>query len=1020
MEDVNLFFNIRDELILRGFEFEGAIQNNLFPALAFEYKHYIHTRKDDKKYLNFTGNDITGIHRLIRRYNVESDNFFEGMTIEGIAHIVQKDPTLLIQSFEDADFEVVDIYEKATSDERASFQPIKEKNVKATVLDTVKLSELFEGGKFQRFLSFCKEKKVRKFSQINIDILEEFCEQPGVGQGKYNAVLQRLKDLQSNKLSHLSNKNVRNVPTVSDRIIYFCDNYLKRVLEANNISYLAFLDDVYAEENYAKLPEKIDQFSKEFPTLKAHAEAVFLQRKVASLRTHILELPIYEELQSFKWAILKDLLEIQLDQGKTIDEDMHLYDIMEDDAYAFIYDRLALQMSSYKPIKQIISEAVQALQGRSFEVLKMRANRLTLEEVGQHFNVTRERARQIEKKCAIKLERMINPKKLDAYIRKCMLEENILFSDKLFDLLTEDEASKTIINYYLSKNEYFRIENDIVFDMEESAYIEQVVRTLYEKEPRILFVEELFQELKTSTEFEVNLGKLDIVMNRLAFRRVNDIYISKSASLMQFITHIFKYKVKGRLEMTDENFVYLNKLMRDTFDIEFESGKRAATARISDTPNIVLVDSNTYVYMDLDTLSEELIEHISEKVEMLLEGKNTITAYTLFASDESFWIQYGIDKPLYLYSIIQHYFKDDYQIGRGNTLSITRLNTKIENATEVLIRLLKQNGNVMIKQDILNDTHWKSYKLEQLIGRNPNFMSVEIDQFKYGVKLFEAYGFTEEELNSVRTFVRTYMTGDYLYTQDLMFEMEFDDQMSALLADKEIYKLYDFASFIKMIVPELRGFTQLIYKKGTAIKTIEEAIFSTYEETLSRQVLGEFLRDKGYSDTTFTAVLRGLLDQQYFYPYTATTYINRQQLTITDGILQALQVYLEHQLEATGYISIYDLVGYHSLPAISTYPWEPFLIAELSKILGYLVVDTVSDYRYNKMLLVHPSLNIQTVDQLAYKLIKEEYEGNYHEQDIATFLKRKNLLHTSNLSNEIKTSPLFEFKEYGFIKLKEV
>lgn len=95
-------------------------------------------------------------------------------------------------------------------------------------------------------------------------------------------------------------------------------------------------------------------------------------------------------------------------------------------------------------------------------------------------------------------------------------------------------------------------------------------------------------------------------------------------------------------------------------------------------------------------------------------------------------------------------------------------------------------------------------------------------------------------------------------------------------------------------------------------------------------------------------------------------------------------------------------------------------ISSFSEKIGYIVIDTTRDYRYNKLLIINPNLSITSIDELAYKLIREEYDGNYHEADVSRFLKLKKLTHAPSMPYAIKTSPLFEFNEYGFIKLLEV
>ena len=98
------------------------------------------------------------------------------------------------------------------------------------------------------------------------------------------------------------------------------------------------------------------------------------------------------------------------------EEDSHLGDFIQDDNIMAPADAATLML-----LKEQLEEAMSALTPREQEVLKMRfglneAQPLTLEQVGKHFNVTRERIRQIESKALRKLKHPSRSKKLRDYL----------------------------------------------------------------------------------------------------------------------------------------------------------------------------------------------------------------------------------------------------------------------------------------------------------------------------------------------------------------------------------------------------------------------------------------------------------------------------------------------------------------------------------------------------------------------------------------------------------------------------
>ncbi len=98
------------------------------------------------------------------------------------------------------------------------------------------------------------------------------------------------------------------------------------------------------------------------------------------------------------------------------EEESHLGDFIQDDNVTTPADAATLLL-----LKEQLDEAMSALTDREKEVLRMRfglneAQPLTLEQVGKHFNVTRERIRQIEAKALRKLKHPSRSKKLRDYL----------------------------------------------------------------------------------------------------------------------------------------------------------------------------------------------------------------------------------------------------------------------------------------------------------------------------------------------------------------------------------------------------------------------------------------------------------------------------------------------------------------------------------------------------------------------------------------------------------------------------
>jgi RNA polymerase primary sigma factor len=126
-----------------------------------------------------------------------------------------------------------------------------------------------------------------------------------------------------------------------------------------------------------------------------------------------MELPVAKVRQILKVAQQPISLETPVDE----EEESHLGDFIEDKSITNPADALI-----GSNLRTVTEEALRMLTPREEKVIKMRfglcssGNEHTLEEVGKHFDVTRERVRQIEAKALIKLGHAARSRKLRSFL----------------------------------------------------------------------------------------------------------------------------------------------------------------------------------------------------------------------------------------------------------------------------------------------------------------------------------------------------------------------------------------------------------------------------------------------------------------------------------------------------------------------------------------------------------------------------------------------------------------------------
>ncbi|WP_394530402.1 sigma factor-like helix-turn-helix DNA-binding protein [Priestia aryabhattai] len=1014
--NVSLFYNIRDELILRGLAFKNEYQNNFFPELPYKINHIIGTEADNKKYLSID-HQATGIQAIINRYKVDSDLFFTNMPLEGISYFLRKDKTFLTKQFERAGFSIssVGIYNATQIGVKRTNRQQQLQDIKKTEGNDMLIRDCFEGREFLAFHKYCDKYEMRFFSELTIDFIQEFRHVKGVGVTKYETVLNRFKELERVKPEVLKKKVTA--------IEYFISNPLKYILEKKEVDYLTFVDSIYCankENDWCKPIEQ--QVFKEKSTyvqnlvveLKKEEELKEFRSLQEKIRNH----PSYELLMKMKIINIRRILRLPPLAEK--DEDIHLFEMVENIKYKNDLMLIELSLTNFKPPHMHFEAIEQLLTERQWQIVIERLDK-TLQEVGSLVGLTRERVRQIERKANDKLKKKAKYLNLDIYFNYYLQNNLSMTIDEFMEKIQINSNNKDIFLLLIDNEGSFERKGDKLVNKYLFNYAVSI-QDIIAKENKTIIDAALVREKFNESEYEFSLETIDYFMTELKYKRKNAIYFKTTIKLPAMIDYLFKNKIHEPFEMTDKNFDYLQTLMEETFDKCFENRKRAAIARIRDTKNVILVNPNTFMYQDLDNVSEELLNDIEQAIEKELNNVSMITAATLYQEYLEVWQKYNLLSHYHLYSILHHHFDETYVIGKGNTLGIFKSTSAKVNTESILISYLEKNGGIQSKKQILHDLNWQWYKLEQLISKSKKLISVEEEGFEgYAIKLISAFNFKEEELQKIQRFMNDFMSDDYFFTADLFFEMEFEDELSEILAKANITDTYTFGSILKWLNPDLRGYQHLLYKRDSKIDSIEKVLIEKFPNLVRRDEIEQFLEEKGYSQSSVFSIINLLLENKSFYVYTSYQYINANQIQFSDEVKESLRQYLQKSFGDKLYYSALELTGYSSdiLP-ITSNGWQPQLITEFSKYVGYIHIKTTSDYRYNKWILVREDLGVTNYEELVYYVVKNEYEGNFHERDLAGFLEARRLTHSPyQLNFELKTSKYFRMKDLEFVEIRE-
>ncbi|MEM5687280.1 hypothetical protein AAHB49_16245 [Bacillus cereus] len=243
--DSKLFYNVRDELVLRGIGFQPEYQSNYLLDRKYEIQHILY--KNDNTYafekIDFA---MLGANNFIERFNVRSDLFFKNMPLEGMLHFTQGASFVLLQEiFKEAGFLIVPVNEYMASPihtvgipyelERVQMECCEEKSLDIVPTNDVSMLDapvkyFYEDTIYSTFLKYCHVNDIRKFSELTVDFVEKY---------RYQKHVRTKTAIRVMELYHEIHRKFNALQfDVSDAVTLLQNNSFKSIVEFINLDYL--------------------------------------------------------------------------------------------------------------------------------------------------------------------------------------------------------------------------------------------------------------------------------------------------------------------------------------------------------------------------------------------------------------------------------------------------------------------------------------------------------------------------------------------------------------------------------------------------------------------------------------------------------------------------------------------------------------------------------------------------------------------------------------------------------------
>lgn len=790
----------------------------------------------------------------------------------------------------------------------------------------VLISQIFESSAYGLFREFCKCESLIYVNNITDDHLSKFRRTQGVGQKRYLDVVNRMekfgyKEFESSEPIDFVLENIPKDILVSQVFRSSTYRFFREFCKRENLIYINDITNEHlmelsntqgvGQKKYSDIINKLKEITVELKELEVKnftAGKIYEYVKNLNLSDILLLLKI----EDIKFSDAK-LFELE---GRALKELEHISEVEN-------LIKLSNKLSQLQSPRDTLTEFKSQLKESQQLIIKMRIlEEKTLEEVGHELNVTRERARQIERKIKQKIRELFLVKRLNDSFILISGEVNHIKSKDLATILGEENKD---VFKLLKMNDtplYYNHEFDIFFfkELDLVEFQERVALFLAELPEifRINEYEHLFAEILPSSDKLL----FESVYDRYNFKKYGEFYSSRKLNPVDILNLLYKYYVTELIKLDVAGTARIVEMAQIYFEYELPNEMRSIDARARDSEQLILVDRLTYQWFDPTTIDDRLLTEILDYLNNEFQTREFVNTEQVFSKFKNQLDEQQIFNKIHLYSVIKYFLDDQLKIGKGNTLNIYPDENSKMSVEEKIVALIKKDGGVTTKTKIQQTTHWTMFRIDQIISQSNQIVALEKDE----VRLFKTIELTNEIKNELLELISICMTQGFTTTAIILKEIAKISHLNDFVNNNELSSFKTIASFIKIIYPKIKGHTLYLYNDSNSEKTFEEALVRIIDDMIDRQSLLNKIQEYGYSLTMSSIIINKILDRGLFVEIDRGIYVPAYKLDISVEVVEKLNEFIETQLQGNEYLSLdkFNDFGLY-LPNIE-YEWTANLI----------------------------------------------------------------------------------------------
>lgn len=1000
------FFTLINEMVLRGFKF--IIESNLFPKVNFDSSDYLVCKEPGNTKFQQIDFDVLGIGAIINDFDINDDSFFDKIPLDGFVFFnPQIDRQYLKALFENSGFEIINngrIENKLNINEQNN-------------LDQNYISDYYFEPKFNMFKNYCTIKNYKTMEDINLDIIYSLKYERGFGEKKIQQILEiyqywltngekvGIKDIKSKKID-FTKYNFRIESLFKEpkynRFLQFCNN--------QNIKLVSDLED-----------SVLFNFSKQYSVGKKKVDEVWqvlmeLENKYTS-ENDVFIIDAYDKLISLELSVNEYFEIFNIDSNISVElylSDLHNHKYTDLAKYCS-FDLLHLLekcLNGYPKIETIFNNAIDrvVMSKNTYKVVlldRIEGNK-TLEQVADELEITRERVRQISKNILKKINAILHKELFFSYLQ-------LLFWDK--QIIVRDDFIKVFPKHYATLISMIEEENtnlfwNTKFDFFSFSEIELLDPPILNEQREYYLAKDVINECIDYWGEIIN--DLDekkvrkILIEVYGFHDYGEILTKYRLTKVKCIQILLQYYLTDGIKFDDNGCNIIKKMMFEKFGIDmYSDSTRTIEAKARTNGELILVGPKEFKYFQETPNIISLVEDIEIFIDKYFDTHDVIDSKFLFNVYKEKNIENDISNDFTLYSLIKKYCRDKYTFSKGNEMCIYKSSNVRVLREEQLKAIFNSNCIVMKKQEIIEHLLWPTSKLENVIGISKSFFCGSLSK----IYCCDYVILNEEEISLLNLYYDRCRENDYCHLNKLFYELKFDPIFNKILQKYNIENGTDLGVLLKY-VNGVRAWYYIAFSKESEKKNILDVLVSRFPNIVYRNEIVEYLKENKYDARQITFVFSSIENKNVFFNIDRECFVNSNSFSIEASAVNSLLDYIGNQ----EYILLNSLRGYRKqLPKIN-YKWTPILMAAVLSKNGYRIISKLNkDYRYDYSIVVKTDSKIESLADLVYKILINEYEGSHDVQSIINYMNERKVFYNKVLPYEILRDKRFNVDEFNIL-----